>query len=72
MELGEFDIRFIPCTAIKSQALADFVAEWTEPDSTEGEDVLTAEIWTLFFDGSTNLRGAGAGIVLQAPTGQTL
>ena len=71
MELGEFDIHFVPRTAIKSQALADFVAEWSEPDSTEGENVPAAEVWTLFFDGSTNLRGAGAGIVLQAPTGET-
>jgi len=29
-ELGAFDIDFKPRTAIKSQALADFVAEWTE------------------------------------------
>ena len=48
------------------------MAEWTEPDSTEGEDVPTAEVWTLFFDGSTNLKGAGADIVLQAPTRETL
>ena len=30
LELMGHDIRYIPCTAIKSQALADFVVEWTE------------------------------------------
>ena len=31
MELGEFDVNFQPRTSIKSQALADFVAEITQP-----------------------------------------
>ena len=30
LELMGHDIRYIPCTAIKSQAPMDFVAEWTE------------------------------------------
>ena len=30
LKLMGHDIRYIPCTAIKSQALVDFVAEWTE------------------------------------------
>ena len=30
LELMGHDIRYIPRTAIKSQALADFIAEWTE------------------------------------------
>jgi hypothetical protein len=30
VELGEFDIKFCPRQAIKSQILADFVSEWTE------------------------------------------
>jgi hypothetical protein len=33
IELAEFDLQFAPQHAIKSQALADFVAEWTSvPD----------------------------------------
>ena len=40
IELGEFDIEYISRTAIKAQALADFVAEFTEvpglaPDCSE-------------------------------------
>ena len=30
LELMGHDIRYVPHTAIKSQALTDFVAEWTE------------------------------------------
>ena len=30
LKLMGHDIRYIPCTAIKSQALMDFVAEWME------------------------------------------
>jgi hypothetical protein len=29
-ELGAHDIEFRPCTTIKTQALVDFVSEWTE------------------------------------------
>jgi hypothetical protein len=35
IELGQYDIQFVPRTAIKSQALADFVAEWTNPEPEE-------------------------------------
>ena len=30
LELMDHDIRYITCIAIKSQALVDFAAEWTE------------------------------------------
>ena len=30
LELMGHDIRYIPCTAIKSQALTNFVVEWME------------------------------------------
>jgi hypothetical protein len=42
-ELGAHDIEFRPRTAIKTQALVDFVSEWTEqqvPDNPEA-----AEVW---------------------------
>jgi hypothetical protein len=36
-ELAEFELDFITRHAIKSQVLADFVADWTPPPSLPGE-----------------------------------
>jgi ribonuclease HI len=69
-ELGSHDIEFRPRTAIKTQALVDFVSEWTEqqvPDNPE-----TAEVWRMYFDGSLKLQGAGTGILFIAPGGEQL
>ena len=66
----DHDIEFRPRTAIKTQALVDFVSEWTEqqvPDNPE-----TAEVWRMYFDGSLKLQGAGAGILFIAPGGEQL
>jgi ribonuclease HI len=52
-ELGAHDIDFRSHTAIKTQALVDFVSEWTEqlvPDNPK-----TAEVWRMYFDGSLKL-----------------
>jgi ribonuclease HI len=69
-ELGAHDIEFRPRTTIKTQALVDFVSEWTEhqvPDNPE-----TTEVWRMYFDGSLKLQGAGAGILFIAPGGEQL
>ena len=39
IQLSQFDIKYHPRTAIKAQALANFIAEFTFPD----EDSLTNE-----------------------------
>ena len=78
VELGEYDVIYRPATSIKSQVLADFVAEFS-PDlfpALEQEVRLQKESkeegeWTLHVDGSSNVRGAGVGIVLTSPTGNT-
>jgi dsDNA-binding SOS-regulon protein len=59
VELGALNIDFKPRTAIKSQALVDFMAEWREnqlPNPTE-----RLEHWVMYFDDSLKLEGAGAG-----------
>ena len=45
IELSQFNIEYHPKTAIKAQALADFIAEFTLPD----ENNLTNETerWTI-------------------------
>ena len=69
IELLPLDIKFEAKKAIKSQAIADFVAEWIEQQlSTQ----VHSEHWTMFFDGSKMLNGSGAGVVFVSPRGDKL
>jgi hypothetical protein len=70
VELGEFDIEFCPRQAIKSQILADFVSEWTKIQMPPPKE--RPEHWIMYFDGTLNLEGAGAGILLISPQGGQL
>ncbi|CAJ2659887.1 unnamed protein product [Trifolium pratense] len=65
LELSEFDIRYESRKALKSQVLADFVAEMTSPASSTSE----ADKWTIFVDGASSSTGAGAGIILENENG---
>ena len=67
VELMGYDVKFVPRTAIKSQALADFIAEWTEVLAPTPE--ISHEYWTLYFDGSVMGPGVGAEVVLVTPEG---
>ena len=70
IELAAFEITYKRRDAIKSQALVDFVADWTEmPDATP---LLEPEYWVMHFDGSKLLNGSGDGVLLQSPTGDKL
>jgi ribonuclease HI len=51
--------------AIKSQILADFIAEWTDTQLPPPQ--IQAECWTLYFDGSVMKTGAGAGLLFVSP-----
>ena len=62
-----YDIKFVPCTVIKSHALADFIAKWMEVQAPTPE--ISHEYWTLYFDGSVMGPGAGAGFILISPEG---
>ncbi|XP_066162122.1 uncharacterized protein [Oryza sativa Japonica Group] len=61
-ELSPFDLHFVARTAIKSQVLANFVAEWTPTFVPEPE--LIEQPWIMHFDGSWSHRGPGAAAVL--------
>ncbi|KAL5540825.1 hypothetical protein UlMin_043795 [Ulmus minor] len=71
IELGEFDILFKPRTAIKGQALADFIAEFTyQPTSLELAKELVpspSSLWHLYVDGSSTDNCSGAGVILVSP-----
>ncbi|XP_056695741.1 uncharacterized protein [Spinacia oleracea] len=64
IELSEFDLEFRPRTAIKAQALADFIVE-----ASYQEDEVQAEVWDVSVDGSAAQTGSGAGIIMKSPAG---
>ena len=54
--------------AIKAQALADFIAEFTSP---KHEDV-QGELWTIHMDRSSMQKRGGAGVVIASSEGDIL
>jgi hypothetical protein len=64
-ELNEFTIDYVHRSSIQSQALADFIADWTPGAQEEGINK-DAEAWIVFCDGSWGTFGAGAAAVLVA------
>uniref|UniRef100_A0A2N9GIS8 Integrase catalytic domain-containing protein n=1 Tax=Fagus sylvatica TaxID=28930 RepID=A0A2N9GIS8_FAGSY len=73
IELSEFDIDYRPRTAIKAQALADFIAEFTSKDDepTETRDS-KAPRWTVHTDGSSTKNAGGIGIIIKSPEGDII
>ena len=86
IKLGEFNIKFMPRTVIKGQAVADFVAEFTYPTKAhrgktdmpstskrqpvDNDPTDPNNVWSLRIDGSSNINGSGAGVVLESPMGE--
>ena len=67
LELMGQGISYAPRTAIKSQVLADFVAEWTKVLMPPA--VVDQEYWTMYFNRSLMKKGAGVGMVFVLPLG---
>jgi hypothetical protein len=67
VELNEFTIDYVHRSSIQSQALVDFIADWT-PGAQGEEAIKDAKAWTIFCDGSWGTFGAGATAVLVAPS----
>lgn len=70
VELGSFELSIQPWTAIKSQALINFLAKWTKTQAPTITERL--EYKTMYFYGSLMVEGTGAGIVLISSTGERL
>ena len=75
--LGAFDIKYMPCTSVKGQILADLVVEFIEPpleeisptQNMDGKSVGTISlqeppVWKVYVDGAANQMGSGVGLVL--------
>ena len=77
VKLSTYDLAYESRTAIKSQALADFVADFSidiqpEVDLEVQQLDESKENWILFTDGASNVRGTGLGIILKSPQGDTI
>jgi ribonuclease HI len=70
VELGALSLEFKSRTAIKSQALVDFMAEWRV--NHVPAPIERPEHWVMSFDGSLKLEAAGVGILLFSPKGKQL
>jgi hypothetical protein len=68
VELGALNIDFSPQKAIKSQALADFVAKWTKIQQLAPDALL--DHWKMYFDRSLKLGGVGTGVLFISPEGK--
>jgi ribonuclease HI len=67
VELNDFTIDYVHRSSIQSQALVDFIADWT-PGAQGEEATKDAEAWTIFCDDSWGTFDAGATVVLVAPS----
>jgi ribonuclease HI len=65
VELMGETLSFAPRKAIKSQVLANFLAEWVNTQFPTAP--IQAELWTMYFDGSLMKSGAGAGLLFISP-----
>jgi ribonuclease HI len=68
VELMGETLSFAPRKAIKSQVLADFLAEWVDTQLPTAP--IQPELWTMYFDGSLMKIGAGAGLLFISPLGK--
>ena len=65
-ELSEFYIDFKRRTAIKSQVLTDFIADWTSPTFKEEP---STETWIVHCDKTWCNQGAGIAAIIESPSG---
>ena len=72
IKLSEFNIDYRPRTAIKAQALADFIAEFTIKDDEpkEGEEQISR--WMAHIDGSSTKNAGGISVILESPEGDII
>ena len=54
---------------MKGQAVADFTAEYTQP---EDEGAEGQKLWIIHTDGSSNQHSGGAGVVILTPEGDKI
>ncbi|GJT13294.1 reverse transcriptase domain-containing protein [Tanacetum coccineum] len=73
VELGAYNITYVPRNAVKGQVLVDFINDilvgTKHLEICSLTDDENSEEWTLYTDGASSLKGVGAGLVLIDPSG---
>ena len=69
IKLSEFDVQYHPRTAIKGQAVANFIAEFT---NMEGKGAEEPPHWSIHTNGSFNKHIGGISVVLYSPEGDEI
>ena len=72
IELGIYEIKYIPRAAKKSQVIADFLVEIQSFEPTEKELAVLPEEgmrWVLNTDGASNKEGVGIGVIIESSSG---
>ncbi|XP_021728382.1 uncharacterized protein LOC110695461 [Chenopodium quinoa] len=77
VNLAQFDLKFVPQKAIKGFSIYDFLADFPleevkkeeEEYDFPDEDLLMTkdDSLTLYFDGASNQKGCGVGVLLESP-----
>ena len=70
VKLSEFDIKYQPRHAIKAQALANFITEFTP--NYDDLEVMEDKKWIIHVDGLSIQHAGGIEVVLQSPEGDRL
>jgi hypothetical protein len=72
LTLFEFDIKCIGVATIKGQAMTDLLANFSGTKELElpREEIMIIEeeVWQMYFDGSSTVKGGGVGVVLMSPS----
>jgi hypothetical protein len=63
-------LEFLPRNAIKGQALANFLAKFTNLPETE--DLIKTQTWVIYVGGSSMRKYGGAGVVIINPSTEEL
>lgn len=69
VEFSEFNISYTSRTAIKVQALVDFLMEFIIIDVDIFKFIIEDLLWTVYVDGTSSIHGVRIGITLKSPTG---
>jgi hypothetical protein len=70
IDLCPYSLEFQSHTTIKSQALVNFIVEWTDLSAPPSQGLI--DYWQMYFDGSLKIDGAGADMLFISPNNDKL